>query len=102
MAKTATVFSRVEPSIKTQAEDILNKLGINMSTAIEIYLRQIVLQSKIPFEIKLNNDQVPISYENLSKEEFNNLMEKSIDEYKNGKCSELNEYKEEFFKKFKI
>ena len=43
MARTANVFARVEPDIKKQAEDILLQLGIPMSNAISIFLRQIIL-----------------------------------------------------------
>ena len=53
MAKTSNIFARVEPDIKDKAEDILNQLGIPMSNAISMYLRQIVLQKGIPFEVKL-------------------------------------------------
>ena len=39
MARTANVFTRVDPTIKAQAEAVLNQLGISMATAMEIYLR---------------------------------------------------------------
>ena len=38
MARTANVFARVEPDIKTQAEGILNQLGIPMSNAVDMFL----------------------------------------------------------------
>ena len=50
MAQKATIIVSIEPEIKKQAEIILNQLGISMSTAIEMFLQQIVLQQKIPFE----------------------------------------------------
>ena len=43
MSKSATVFARVEPNIKEQSEAILNNLGLSMSNAIDMYLRQIVM-----------------------------------------------------------
>ena len=33
MAKTANIYTRVDPEIKNQAEQILEQLGIPMSTA---------------------------------------------------------------------
>ena len=56
MAKTANVFVRVNPEIKDEAEQVLNQLGISLSTAIEMYLRQIALQERIPFELTTKTD----------------------------------------------
>ena len=44
MAKTTNIFARVEPEVKEQAEKVLEHLGISMSNAIDIFLRQVVLQ----------------------------------------------------------
>ena len=44
MARTANVFARVEPEVKEQAEQVLDRLGIPMSNAVGMFLRQIVLQ----------------------------------------------------------
>lgn len=49
MSKTATLNIRIDPSTKESAEKILQQLGLSMSTAVEIYLRQIVLNKEIPF-----------------------------------------------------
>ena len=61
MAKQASVYTRVDPMVKEQAETVLGQLGISMATAMEIYLRQIAMQRKIPFEMALPNDK-PITY----------------------------------------
>lgn len=52
MAKTSSIHVRVEPKVKKQVEDILENLGMTSTEAINIYLRQIILNSGIPFEIK--------------------------------------------------
>lgn len=43
MEKTATLNLRVNPVTKDRAEAVLTKLGIPMSTAIDMYLNQISL-----------------------------------------------------------
>ena len=53
MEKTATLNLRVNPEIKQAAEEVLGKLGMPMSTAIDVYLNQIVLTGGIPFKIAL-------------------------------------------------
>ena len=46
MARTANVFVRVEPEVKEQAEQVLDRLGIPMSNAVGMFLRQIVLREE--------------------------------------------------------
>lgn len=53
MAKTSSMHIRVEPKVKEEVETILSKLGMTSTEAINIYLRQIILTSGIPFEIKI-------------------------------------------------
>ena len=48
------MFARVEPELKEQAESVLDQLGIPMSNAVGMFLRQIVLQKGIPFEMKID------------------------------------------------
>ena len=55
MGKTVTLNLRVDPDVKKRAESVLRELGIPMSTAINIYLKQICLTGGIPFEIKIPN-----------------------------------------------
>ena len=71
MARTANVFARVEPEVKEQAEQVLDRLGIPMSNAVGMFLRQIVLQRGIPFEMKLPAYEEPVAYGSLTKEQFN-------------------------------
>lgn len=49
--------ARVEPEVKEQAEQVLDRLGIPMSNAVGMFLRQIVLQRGLPFEVKLPQEK---------------------------------------------
>lgn len=44
----------MDKDLKEQAESLFTELGMNMTTAFNIFLRQSVRQGKIPFEISLN------------------------------------------------
>ena len=77
MARTANVFARVEPGIKEQAEVVLDELGIPMSNAVGMFLRQVVLQRGIPFEMKLP-ERAPLAYGSLSKEQLDMEIGKGI------------------------
>lgn len=84
MARTSNVFARVEPEIKEQAEQVLEKLGIPMSNAVSMFLRQIVLQRGIPFEMKLPQT-VPLAYGALTKEQFDEEIGKGMADMKAGR-----------------
>jgi DNA-damage-inducible protein J len=77
MARTSNIFARVEPEIKEQAELVLEQLGIPMSNAIGLFLRQVVLQRGIPFELKLPQSK-PLSVGTLTEEQFNAEIEKGL------------------------
>ena len=77
MARTSNIFARVEPEVKEQAELVLKQLGIPMSNAIGLFLRQIVLQRGIPFELKLPQSK-PLSVIMLTEEQFNTEIENGL------------------------
>lgn len=84
MARTSNVFARVEPEIKEQAEQVLECLGIPMSNAVSMFLRQVVLQRGIPFEIKLPKTTL-LNYGSLTREQFDAEMEKGMADVKAGR-----------------
>jgi len=51
MAETINVTIRLDKEVKENAERLFNELGMNFSTAINIFARQSLRQGKIPFEI---------------------------------------------------
>lgn len=52
MASLSTVNVKVDSDIKREATKVLNSLGLNMSTAVNMFLCQIIQHEGIPFEIK--------------------------------------------------
>lgn len=49
--KTANVMARVEPSVKEQAEAIMEMLGIPASVVINALYKQIIMTRSIPFSL---------------------------------------------------
>lgn len=45
---------RTDKEVKIAAERIFEELGLNMTTAVNIFLRQTIRENGIPFELKLN------------------------------------------------
>jgi len=50
-----TIQIRVDKKTKTSAKKILDRLGLDMSTAIKLYLKQITLQKGVPFPLITEN-----------------------------------------------
>jgi DNA-damage-inducible protein J len=53
--KTTDVRSRIEPDLKDRAAEVLAECGLNLSDAIRLFLRQVVAQQGLPFEIRTPN-----------------------------------------------
>ena len=53
MADTTNLSIRIDRELKEEADRIFNELGMNLTTAITVFVRQAVRQKKIPFEIAL-------------------------------------------------
>lgn len=51
---TTNLNIRIEKTIKDQAEEIFNELGLNMTTAVNMFLRTAIHEHGIPFELKLD------------------------------------------------
>lgn len=50
---------RIEDETKRQATEVLDGLGLNLSGAINIFLKQVILQKGIPFEVKYPEEKKP-------------------------------------------
>ena len=44
---------RINSTVKAQANDLFSSLGLDMSSAVNIFLRQCILQGGIPFRIEM-------------------------------------------------
>ena len=51
MKKSAMVRARLEPDLKTQAEHIFHRLGLNATQAITMFYKQVELRDGLPFDV---------------------------------------------------
>lgn len=84
MEKTATLNLRVNPIVKRRAEDVLTRLGIPMSTAIDIYLNQIFLTGGIPFTVALPNVPSVLNADLMTREEIHTKLQEGYDDLRTG------------------
>ena len=71
----ANVNIRVDDVLKKEAEEIFSALGLSMSTATNVFFKQVVRYGGIPFELR----DPFYSFENQSR------LRKSISDYEAGK-----------------
>lgn len=53
MANTTTFSVRMDSDIKEDCEELFDQLGMTLTTAINIFLRQSLHTGGLPFEVKL-------------------------------------------------
>ena len=68
---TTNLNIRTDKAIKDQAEEIFNELGLNMTTAVNMFLRTAIREHGIPFELKL---EVPNDTTTTAIEEGRKMM----------------------------
>lgn len=75
---TTNINVRVDSTLKQEAEALFNDLGLNMSSAINMFLRSAIMHNGIPFEIKR---QIPNEETKAALSEYEE-MKKNPDKYK--------------------
>ena len=51
---TTTVQFRMDTSVKAELEAMLQEMGLNMTTAMNLFAKAVINSGKIPFEITAN------------------------------------------------
>ena len=88
MEKTATLNLRVNPTVKERAEAVLSRLGVPMSTAIDMYLNQISLTGGIPFAVTLPKAPDSLNVDQMTDEEFHVKLQKGYDDITAGRVQD--------------
>ena len=88
MEKTATLNLRVNPNVKQRAEEVLTRLGIPMSTAIDMYLNQISLTGGIPFAVTIPNAPAVLNADMMTSEEIHAKLQEGYDDAREGRLQD--------------
>ena len=56
MSKTRMSI-RLDSEVKEQAQQVFNHLGMDMTTAINIFLRQAIQYQGLPFDVKIDENR---------------------------------------------
>ncbi|MBP3884621.1 MAG: type II toxin-antitoxin system RelB/DinJ family antitoxin [Olsenella sp.] len=80
MQKSATLSLRVDPAVKQSAESVLSQLGLSMSTAVDMFLRQVSLTGGIPFRVALPEAPRSIDVDELNDEQLFEALSRGLKE----------------------
>lgn len=73
MVKTK-LSARVDAETKEKANEIFQKLGMNLSTAVNVYLHSVVINQGIPFLLTLDKVNITGAYAIEYDEKSGNLI----------------------------
>jgi DNA-damage-inducible protein J len=76
MEKTSTVQIRIEPELKASVEKVLDDLGLSMSSAISLFLKQVVLHDGLPFPVKIPNVETKAALDEIEAIKANKSSDK--------------------------
>lgn len=51
MSKSAMIRARMAPDLKTHAESVFARLGLNATQAITLFYKQVELRNGLPFDV---------------------------------------------------
>ena len=99
MEKTRTLNLRVNPSLKSDAEMILSRLGIPMSTAVDMFLNQVVLVGGIPFSVTVPKPPIEVDASQMTENQIHAKLQRGYDDYKEGRTRNAAQAFDEFREK---
>jgi DNA-damage-inducible protein J len=85
---TTNLSIRIDKDLKTQAEKFFSEIGMSMSTAVNVFFRQVIRQGKIPFEISVEShpyfdeENMRILRQSIQQLEDGKIVAKTLDELK--------------------
>jgi addiction module RelB/DinJ family antitoxin len=76
MSRSAIIQARVRPEIKFAGEQVLRSIGLTMTEAMELFLRRLIVDQKMPFEVIALDE---VTFATIIDSWKANKREKSID-----------------------
>lgn len=94
-----SVNIKMDEDVRNQAKELFNKMGLDMTTAVNIFLIQSIREQKIPFQISTVKNEI-------TEEEIEKLIAKKLQEavadIDNGRVIEYSYLQEDVKKKLSL
>ncbi len=78
MKADSSVTIRINSNIKRQAQQIFSDLGLDITTAINLFLRQAIQSDGLPFAVVLNRPNT-LTLDTIQKTENNECLSEKFD-----------------------
>lgn len=85
MANVVDLNFSVDSALKHDAEVVLNNLGLSMETAIDIYLKQITLTGRIPFDVELPMAPDSLNAKYMTASDIRKALKAGEEDFKQGR-----------------
>ena len=79
---------RVNSEVKREAQKIFSDLGLDTTTAFNIFLRQVIVCRGLPFEVRLPAHK-PVDVATLSEEAFHEVLERGYADIEDGRVQNV-------------
>ncbi len=76
------VTIRLDETVKTQADELFSDLGITLTSAINMFLKQAIREQRIPFEVKRTSSAYEIAQDKTLDSISEKLLDKNLEAYK--------------------
>ena len=103
MSNTVNLNVRVDEHLKHRAESIFNELGMNLTTALNLFLRSAVRYGGIPFDLRLEQLETYDSTADWTPEQWvgvRKMLAESEKQFENGEFRDAFEVLKEAREKY--
>lgn len=75
---TTTIQLRVDQNLRDEAQCVCNRLGMDLTTAIRVFLNQLVTENGLPFQPKADPFYSPANFNHLKRLHEDYLANRNI------------------------
>lgn len=92
---TVSAQIRIDAAVKAEAMALFQNLGLDLSTAVNVFLRQCLIHRGLPFRVKEQEAKRPLHLVDLSAEELGREIMKGLEDMEAGRVRPADEVFEE-------
>ena len=82
---TVSAQIRIDADVKAQSMALFQNLGLDLSTAVNVFLRQCLIHRGLPFSVKESEATRPLHRADLSEAELERELEKGLEDLAAGR-----------------
>ncbi|MCL2020403.1 MAG: type II toxin-antitoxin system RelB/DinJ family antitoxin [Oscillospiraceae bacterium] len=97
--QTIQITFRADESLKREAETLFERMGLNMTTALNVFLRQAVMEQAIPFQPRAKSI---LDLSKMSEAERSAEIQKGFDSLEAGRVLSSEQVKQNMKRKYGI